>query len=133
MKKALQLLVLFVVGCHAQLTTEHPASSAIVQGDSDEVFYKLGPTITQTEYVNTLARVREFIWIHWTVKQIGRLNLEYYTKEGEKALSVFEINVTQDGRVLMHVTVEREFVNRNPKSSSFRQRIKNSREYSVAM
>ena len=126
MRCTLAAFIFLVITCSGQSNANRSTN-----GGLDEVVYKLGPAITQTEYRDTVASVREFIWKHWTSTQGGKLKLEYYTKEGERTISRFEIKVMEDSSA-MDVNIEREYVDRNPKSESYRQHLKDTRGYSVA-
>ncbi len=73
MKKVLGLLVFLIVGCYAH--NVQPAKEIEVQDDVVDVFYKLKPSPTQTEYLDIQAKVREFIWKKWNSRQVGKLKL----------------------------------------------------------
>ncbi len=132
MKKLLALLVFSIVGCYAQLSNIQPVKDREVQEGAVEVFYRLGPLPTQTEYLNIRAKVREFIWKTWNERQHGKLKLEPYTKEGNRTLVTFELMVTEGNIRRIDVSIERDYVGRNPKSEFDKQNLKDFKRYSAS-
>ena len=131
MKKVLTLLVFSIVGCHAQSSNIQPTKELEVQDDAVDVFYKLKPSPTQTEYLDIQAKVREFIWKKWNSRQVGKLKLESYTKEGDKTLATFEILVTEGNKQRIEVSIERDYVGRNPRAEFYKQNLKDVKKYSA--
>jgi hypothetical protein len=132
MKRILPFLFIIVVGCNFHSIVRSQDIQSAVRNKVDEAHYKFGPNFNQTEINGIQANIREFIWGHWVANKSGRLTLESYTKEGERNVTIFDIR-TSDPRVRsVDVVVQREFVDRNHKSKTFGQHLKDTREYSVA-
>lgn len=131
MKKVLTLLVFSIVGCYSQSNKIQQTQESKIQDNGVEIFYKLRPSPSRTEYEDMQAKVREFIWKHWNSHQIGKLKIESYTKEGEKMLTTFEILVTEGNKQKIDVTTERFYVGQNPRSEFYKQELKDVKKYSA--
>jgi hypothetical protein len=129
MKRVLALLAFLAAGCHAQSSSPQIENSKVIVEPVQ--IYRLSPSPTQSEYLETLSKIREFVWEHWTSGRVGTVKLEAYSKEGEKTSSTFDIEFSQIGMGLVKVEIERHYVDRNPHSNTYRQTLKESRRYSA--
>jgi hypothetical protein len=60
--------------------------------------YSIGNTLTFAESNQLLAKVRSFLWDHWSHQLLGQLQVTVYTIEGDPTTYVFFIEKDSKGR-----------------------------------
>jgi hypothetical protein len=94
---ASSVLVLFVLSVCAAQTTAKRDLTRYDQGGTFDFTWSTGPAAHE----RMRPLLREFVWRHWSQKQLGRVVATYYTIEGDPTTYNFFIEPDANGRWLV--------------------------------